>query len=161
MKKIILASVFGLAALIATASATRADTDPPKAWQDVRALVVRFNDAQNAHNLDVVSALLLNSPSFVWEAGPVIEAGHDATIEKLAQVYRGDWRVLPDYGSLNIQLLGPNVAEIAVQTEFKTAPPGGDVVNTESLVRERAVRTPEGWRLASVAVDPAPAAMLF
>jgi len=161
MKKIILATAFGLALALAAASAVRADADPPKAWQDVRALVVRFNDAQNAHNLEVVGALMLNSPDFAWEAGHVVELGHDAALNKLAQIYQGDWRVLPDYGALAIQLTSPTEAEVTVPTEFKSAAPGQDVVTTESIVRERAVLTPQGWRLALIATDPPPAAFLF
>ena len=161
MKKIILATAIGLALTLVTASATRADTDPPKAWQDVRALVVRFNDAQNAHNLDVVDALMLNSPDFVWSAGNILELGHDAALGKLAQVYQGDWRVLPDYGALSIQLVSPSEAYITAPTEFKTALPGQDVMTTESVVRERAVLTPAGWRLARIATDPPPAALLY
>lgn len=161
MKKIILATAFGLALTIIAASAARAATDPPKAWQDVRALVVRFNDAQNSHNLDVVGALMLNSPDFVWSAGNVVELGRGAAINKLAQVYQGEWRVLPDYGALDIQMVSPTEASVTVPTEFKSAPLGQDLVTTESVVRERAVLTPEGWRLARIATDPAPAAYLF
>jgi hypothetical protein len=161
MKKIILATAFSLALTLAAASAARASDGPPKAWQDVRALVVRFNDAQNAHNLDVVGALMLNSPDFVWEAGNVVELGHDAAVNKLAQIYQGDWRVLPDYGALSIELVTPTQADVTMPTEFKSAPAGQDVVTTESVVRERAVLTPQGWRLVRIATDPPPAAFLL
>ena len=133
--------------------------DPPKAWQDVRALVVRFNDAQNVHNIDVVGALLLDSPNTWFAAGQAVQVGHDAAVRKLAQAFEGDWRVLPDYSQLSIQLTSPTQADVTVPTEFKSAVPGSDVVTTESMVRERAVLTQDGWRLASVTIDPAPAAI--
>jgi hypothetical protein len=161
MKKIVFAAAFGLALIVGAAGVARADTDPPKAWQDVRALVVRFNDAQNAHNLDVVGALMLNSPEFVWSAGNDVELGRDAALNKLARIYQGDWRVLPDYGNLSIQLVSPTEAYVTAPTEFKFAPPGQDVVTTQSVVRERVVLTPQGWRLARIATDPPPAAFLM
>ncbi|MBV8222409.1 MAG: hypothetical protein JO293_03545 [Candidatus Eremiobacteraeota bacterium] len=158
MQKIIITAL-SLTILAIMAADARAASDPPKAWQDVRALVVRFNDAQNVHNIDVSGALLLNSPEVSLTAGPVLAVGHDAAVNALVRAYAGDWRVLPDYGRLSIQLTSPTQADVSVPVEFKTAAPGQDITTTESMVRERAVLTPDGWRLASIAIDPAPAAI--
>jgi hypothetical protein len=54
-----------------------------------------------------------------------------------------------------------SLTDVTIPTEFKSAPPGQDVVTTESVVHERAVLTPEGWRLARIVTDPPPAAFLL
>lgn len=162
MRKTSIAVALGLALALGAIAAARADTDPPKDWQDVRALVVRFNDAQNAHNIDVISVLLLNSPTFVWTTGSGAQLGHDDAVNRLASLYQNTgntFSVLPDYGSLTIQLVSPAEAAISFQTQFKTSPPGQDTQTTTSVVRERAVKTPQGWRLASVDTTPSPTAL--
>jgi len=158
MKKIAFASFMGLALAMSMVSMARADADPPKAWQDVRALVVRFNDAQNAHNLDVIGALLVNSPDFVWAVGPTVQHGRDAALGQLAAMYQAaNWSVLPDYGALNIQLLGDDQADVTLPTQFKATTPLQDTT-MQAVVHERAIKTSEGWRLSAVAVQPQPAA---
>ncbi|HXQ23851.1 MAG TPA: hypothetical protein VN812_19380 [Candidatus Acidoferrales bacterium] len=155
MKKIALAVFACLALAPAWDQPARAQADPPKAWQDVRALVVRFNDAQNSHDLDVIGALLLDSPAFTWADGPVTLQGHDAAVSRLAAMYQsGSWSVLPDYGSLNIRLVGPDAADVTLPAQFKEDIPNQDTFVTSSVVYERAVRTPEGWRLSSVTMQP-------
>jgi hypothetical protein len=161
MKKIAYACLASLALVMGAAGVAKADTDPPKAWQDVRALVVRFNDAQNAHNLDVIGALMLDSPDFIWSAGPYTARGRDAAVGRLAAMYQtATWSVLPDYGSLNIALIGSDQADVTLPAQFKAEVPGQDTITTLSLVHERAVKTPQGWRIASVAMQPAPMASL-
>lgn len=158
MKKMAYASLVGLALVLAVLNVARADTDPPKAWQEVRALVVRFNDAQNAHNPDVVGALLLNSPDFALSVGPDQIRGHDAAVSRLGALYQNlSLSVLPDYGALDIQLAGSNEANVTMPTQFRTSVPGGDTVMTQSVVHERVVKTQQGWRIASMTADPAPA----
>lgn len=158
MKKIAFASFMTLALATSMVSMARSDTDPPKAWQDVRALVVRFNDAQNAHNLDVIGALMMNSPDFVWAVGSTVQHGRDAALGQLAAMYQqANWSVLPDYGALNIQLLGDDQADVTLPAQFKTTTPLQDTT-IQAVLHERAIKTPEGWRLASVAVQLEPVA---
>ncbi|HME80532.1 MAG TPA: nuclear transport factor 2 family protein [Candidatus Eremiobacteraceae bacterium] len=155
MKKIASAILACLAASLVLPAVARASDDPPKAWQDVRALVVRFNDAQNSHDLDVIGALLLDSPDFTWADGPLTLRGHDAAMSQLAAMYQSaTWSVLPDYGSLNIRLLSPDAADVSLPAQFKEDVANQDTLVTRSVVYERAIRTPQGWRLASVTVQP-------
>jgi hypothetical protein len=158
MKKISIAVALGLALLAAGTAAARADTDPPKAWQDVRALVVRFNDAQNAHNLDVASQLLLNSPDLEWTEGGLTLRGHDAAVNRLAQLYSGIFAVLPDYGQMTISLVGPDEAKVSMPVTYGFGQPGTAPNTTQSILSARAVKTAVGWRLAQVEHEPAPIA---
>ena len=158
MKKISIVVALGLVLFAAGTAIARPDSDPPKAWQDVRALVVRFNDAQNAHNLDVASALLLDSPYLRWTEGSFTLLGHDAAVGRLAQLYAGVFDVMPDYGQMNIVLVGSDEAQVAVPIRYGSGLPGSSPTTVQSFLTARAVRTPVGWRLAEVRHEPTPIA---
>jgi hypothetical protein len=156
IRKIAYAAIITLALATAGASTARANADPPKAWQDVRALVVRFNDAENSRNSGVLSALLLDSPDLIWSNGGAIERGHDAVAAQLPFLYGGTMSVLPDYSELTIDLLSPTEADVMMPTQFRSDSLETGSVTTSSVVRERAVKTTDGWRFASIDTQPAP-----
>lgn len=156
VRKFVYVACIALALAMAGASIARADADPPKAWQDVRALVVRFNDAQNSQNSGVLSALLLDSPDLNWSSGVVSARGHEAVVAQLPFLYGGTMTVLPDYGALTIDLLSPTAADVTMPTQFRSESLLSDAVMTTSVVREHAVKTVDGWRLSSVDTQPAP-----
>src|SRR5271166_2266834 len=156
MRKIACAGIVSLVLALAMASAARAAADPPKAWQDVRALVVRFNDAENSQNSGVLSALLLDSPSLSWSNGVNTALGHDAVIAQLPFLYGSMMSILPDYSALTIDVLSPTEADVTMPTQFRSESLMSDAVMTSSLVRGGAVKTPDGWRLSSIDTQPAP-----
>jgi SnoaL-like domain len=130
--------------------------DPSKSWQQVRALVARFVDAQNAHNLDVTSALLWDSPDFEMQIPDSTVRGHAAAVDRFTALYQGMWRLSPDYGSLDIQIVDPDHAVVTVPVEYKTGETNGDPVTTQSVLAARVVYTAVGWRIASLAPNPPP-----
>ncbi|MBV8171839.1 MAG: nuclear transport factor 2 family protein [Candidatus Eremiobacteraeota bacterium] len=153
MKKIACAALAGLALAASIPSIGHAANDPSKSWQDVRALVVRFNDAQNAHNLDVIGALMTDSPNFQWSFGQYQQRGKDAALAQLAGMYqRADWSVLPDYGNMDIRMTGPSSANIDMPVQYKASTAAQDTTLT-AMVHEEAVRTSAGWRLSGVQVQ--------
>jgi len=156
MRAIVCAAFITLSLAAAAASVARADADPPKAWQDVRALVVRFNDAENSQNTGVLSALMLDSPDLSWSSGVATERGHMAVSALLPDLYGSTMTVLPDYGNLTIDLLSPTEADVTMPTQFRSESLLSDAVTTSSMVRERATKTPDGWRLVSIDTQPAP-----
>jgi hypothetical protein len=159
MKKVVFVMLAGLALATSIPAVTRATNDPPKGWQDVRALVVRFNDAQNAHNLDVIGALMTDSPRFEWSFGQYQQHGRDAALAQLAGMYqRADWSILPDYGNLDIHMTGSSSADITMPVQYKASTPAQDATLT-ALVHEQAVKTPDGWRLSSLQVQPVESAV--
>jgi hypothetical protein len=156
LRKFIYAACVALALSTAAASMARAAGDPPKAWQDVRALVVRFNDAENSQNSGVLSALLLDSPDLNWSSGLASARGHEAVVAQLPFLYGGTMTVLPDYGALTIDLLSPIAADVTMPTQFRSESLLSDAVMTTTVVREHAVKTADGWRLSSIDTQPAP-----
>ncbi len=150
------AALITLSLATAAASVARADADPPKAWQDVRALVVRFNDAENSQNTGVLSALLLDSPDLSWSSGLATERGHLAVSALLPDLYGSTMTVLPDYGNLTINLLSSTEADVMMPTQFRSESLQSDPMMTSSMVREHAVKTADGWRLVSIDTQPAP-----
>ena len=159
MKKIVFAMLAGLVLAASVPAIARAANDPSKGWQDVRALVVRFNDAQNAHNLDVIGALMTDSPRFEWSFGQYQQHGRDAALAQLAGMYqRADWSILPDYGNLDIHMTGSSSADITMPVQYKASTPAQDATLT-ALVHEQAVKTPDGWRLSGLQVQPVESAV--
>jgi hypothetical protein len=156
LRKFVHAACITVALMTAAASVARAGADPPKAWQDVRALVVRFNDAENSQNSGVLSALLLDSPDLNWSSGISNARGHEAVVAQLPFLYGGTMTVLPDYGALTIDLLSPIAADVTMPTLFRSESLLSDAVMTTTVVREHAVKTADGWRLSSVDTQPAP-----
>ncbi|HEV2878474.1 MAG TPA: hypothetical protein VGW96_02735 [Candidatus Eremiobacteraceae bacterium] len=156
LRKFAYAAILTVALASSAASIARADADPPKAWQDVRALVVRFNDAQNSQNSGVLSALLLDSPDLNWSSGVSSARGHEAVVAQLPFLYGGTMTVLPDYGALTIDLLSPTAADVTMPTQFRSESLLSDAVMTTTVVREHAVKTADGWRLSSIDTQPAP-----
>jgi hypothetical protein len=156
LRKIVLAGVTSLALALALSSAARAAGDPPKAWQDVRALVVRFNDAENSQNSGVLSALLLDSPNLSWSNGVTTALGHDAVVAQLPFLYGSMMSILPDYSALTIDLVSPTEADVTMPTQFRSEGLMTGALMTSSVVRERAVNTPDGWRFTSIDTQPAP-----
>jgi hypothetical protein len=154
--KIAYVAIIALALAMAAASAARAAADPPKAWQDVRALVVRFNDAENSNNSGVLSALLLDSPDLMWSNGVATARGHEAVVAQLPFLYGSTMRILPDYSELTIDLLSPTEADVRMPTQFRSDGLLSDAVLTSTVIRERAVKTQDGWRLSSIDTQPAP-----
>lgn len=134
----------------------RADADPPKSWQEVRALIARFMDAQNAHNLDVTGALLWNSPDFQMQAPDALIRGHDEAVTRFNALYQGMWRLSPDYSGLDIKITSPGRAQFTVPVEYKTGEANGDPITTQSILQASAIRTGDGWRIASIMPQPPP-----
>jgi hypothetical protein len=156
IRKIAYVAIISLALVTAAASTARADADPPKAWQDVRALVVRFNDAENSQNSGVLSALLLDSSDLSWSNGGATQRGHDAVVAQLPFLYGSAMSILPDYSALTINLLSPTEADVTMPTQFRSESLQSGAVMTSSVVRMHAVKTSNGWRLASIDTEPAP-----
>src|SRR4051812_137306 len=64
---------------------------------EVRAVYQRFAAAQNAHDLDAVRAVLLDSPRFLWVSDGMSVWGRDATLTRMSAFQGAEiWRVEPD-----------------------------------------------------------------
>jgi ketosteroid isomerase-like protein len=128
---------------------------------DVKALFERFVTAQNAHDASAVRDLLLDSPNFLWISRGITIWGRDAAIKRFETFYQGTWRLSPDSSSLKIIMLGDSAAQLYAPIMFTTGAPGQPAQDGPTLMNQTLVKTPAGWRVASIlpiaVPPPAPA----
>jgi ketosteroid isomerase-like protein len=146
-----IAFVTGLLLLVAAVSASAGGDD------DVRVVFDRFVAAQNAHDLAVVGDLLLDSPSFLWITRGAPVWGREAALKRFDGLYKGTWKLEPDRTEMRVTLLNDNVAQLYVPILFTIGGPGAPPQATRFLMNQTLVKTPAGWKVASILPIPAPA----
>lgn len=123
---------------------------------EVKALFERFVAAQNAHDANAVRDLLLDSPNFLWITRGTTIWGRDAAMKRFETLYQGTWRLAPDSSSLKIIMLGDNTAQLYASIMFTTGAPGQPAQDGPTLMNQIWVKTPSGWRVASILPIPLP-----
>jgi hypothetical protein len=124
---------------------------------EVRATFERFVTAQNEHDLKAVESLLVESQDLLWITRGAPVWGSDAALKRFATLYQGTWRLEPDASGLRTTMLGDRVAQIYVPIVFTIGPPGQPAQTTRFLMNQVLVKTPSGWRVATILPIPAPA----
>jgi uncharacterized protein (TIGR02246 family) len=124
---------------------------------EVRAVIDRYVDAQNAHDLGAVAELLWDSPQFLWITRGAPIWGRQPALTRFEALYQGTWRLEPALSDLRIMLVADGVAQIYVPIMFTIGPPGEQGQKTRFLVNQVLVKTPTGWKVASILPIPAPA----
>ena len=138
--------------LLTAASAVEAAPE-----DEVRALVDQFVAAQNAHDLAAVRELLWDSPQLLWITRGTPIWGRQPALTRFEALYRGTWRLEPTLAELQITLFGDGVAQIHVPIVFTIGAPGQEAQKTRFLMNQVLLKTPAGWRVASILPIPAPA----
>ena len=123
---------------------------------DVRASFERLVTAQNAHDANAVRDLLLDSPNFLWITRGTTIWGRDAAMKRFETYYQGTWRLSPDSSSLKIIMLGDSAAQLYVAIMFTIGAPGQPAQDGPTLMNQTWVKTPGGWRVASILPIPVP-----
>ena len=123
---------------------------------EVRVVFDRFVAAQNAHDLAAVGDLLLDSPKFLWITRGAAIWGREAALTRFDTLYKGTWRLEPDDAELRVTLLGGNVAQLYVPILFTIGGPGASAQPARFLMNQTLVKTPAGWKVASILPIPAP-----
>ncbi len=141
-------------AVVVLASGTMVGAAPE---DEVRAVIDRFVTAQNAHDLAVVGELLWDSPQFLWITRGAPIWGRQPAIARFEALYRGTWRLEPALSDLRITLVADGVAQIYVPITFTIGAPGQEAQKTRFLMNQVLLKTPTGWKVASILPIPAPA----
>ena len=145
-------------ALFASAALTFASTGVSAAPEDeVRAVFDQFVKAQNSHDLQAVSELLLDSPNFLWVTRGVPIWGRDAALKRFETLYQGTWKLSPDIPNLKAVLVNDTTAQVHVPITFNIGAPGQPASDAPFLMNQTLVRTAAGWRIANVLPIPIPA----
>lgn len=124
---------------------------------EVRAVIDRFVAAQNAHDLAAVGELLWDSPQFLWITRGAPIWGRQPALTRFEALYRGTWRLEPALSDLRIMLVADGVAQIYLPIMFTIGAPGQEAQKTRFLMNQVLVKTPMGWKVASILPIPAPA----
>ena len=143
----------GIVAFIMLVTATPVAAGPE---DDVRGIVERFVAAQNAHDARAVGDLLWDSAQFLWITRGTAVWGRQPALARFETLYRGTWLLEPAMQELRITLLNDTTAQIYVPMVFTIGPEGQPAQKARFLMTQVLVKTPAGWKVASILPIPAP-----
>lgn len=153
----------GLATLLMLLSpalpARAADSVGPQDLREIRAVFLRQAEAATAHDIDGMDAVF--APAVPGQPDPVSFIaraysfwGREAVMEHFRVIFRGTWRFEPDQDAIRIIPLGTDTAHIFAPTRV-TLDLRGAPATVPFLMEEIAIRTPAGWRIATIIPVPA------
>ncbi|MGO4522977.1 nuclear transport factor 2 family protein [Dyella sp. 2RAF44] len=127
---------------------------------EIRALFLRQAAAESAHDIRGIDAVLARAlPGQSDPVNFVARAyrfwGREAVLEHFRSVFEGTWRFEPEMEEIKVLPISADVAHIFAPTNITTGLAGGSETTYRFLVNEFAVRTHDGWRIASIVPVPA------
>lgn len=130
----------------------------------VKAAYKELIDLENLHDVDAVSRLVWDAPSTVFVAKTATQAeggwagfwGKDVVLQHFADLYKGVFRIDPDYSAEKVVALSPDVAQTYVPVHIAVAYAGQTPVPRPFLMILEWVRTPDGWKMATDIALPIP-----
>ena len=146
-----LRSLIACCALAWTAAAVAGTED------EVRATFERFVQVQNAHDVKALSALLADSPQFLWTTRGVAVWGREAALARFAKLYEGTWKLEPELAGLRVVTLSEDVAQLHVPVVFTAGPAGQPPQVVRNFINQVLVKRDGAWRVMSIFPVPAPA----
>ena len=154
----ITAVILGASHTPAHAEATHEFTDVDS--QAVKDVFLRQAAAATAHDIKAFERVLVSAPpdqpdpiAFVARAYQFW--GKPALIEHFKETFKGVWKFEPSVASIKIIPLTPDVAQVYAPTQITLGASETSARTASFLVYEVAVRTSEGWRIASIVPVPA------
>ncbi|ANN65486.1 DUF4440 domain-containing protein [Bordetella bronchialis] len=152
-----LAAVLAVSAPPAQAAASGFDARDRDA---VRAVFLAQAAAATAHDLQAFDAVLVHAAP--GQADPVVFVarayqfwGRPALLAHFQETFKGVWKFEPDRDAIRIQPLTADAAQIYAPTRITLGHKPEDARSASFLVYETAIRTPQGWRIASIVPVPA------
>jgi len=120
------------------------------AEDEVHAAFDKFVMAQNAHDLKAMKALLLDSPNvlLITRGKPIW--GREEILKNLEERYKGTWLLQPDHRELRMIPVSRRVMQVYAPVELAMGDPGAEPARVHAFLNLVMVKTPEGWRVASV-----------
>ena len=132
----------------------------PAAWagpeDEIRTLFDWFVAAQSAHDLSAVRGLLWDSARFLWVTRRTPICGREAGFKRFEVPYQGTWRLEANSAELRVTMLSNEVGQLYVPIVFTIGPPGQPAQTTRFLMNQTIIKTPAGWKVASILPIPVP-----
>jgi len=140
--------VMALAALLSSFAFTSTFANPQE--DEARAFFTRFVEAQNAHDLNQIQAMLWDSPKMLWFARGEPNWGPDAVVSKLKEYYKGAWQLQPDMSHFSAVAINDTVVQLMVPVAF-TRSHGAETPRVDTfLISQTLVKDQNGWHVASI-----------
>ncbi len=117
--------------------------------------VERFVQIQNGHDMSALEAVLADSPDLLWITRGTAVWGREAALQRFAALYRGTWKLAPDYGQLAVAELGGDAMAVFLPIAFTIGMPGAEAATTRFLMNLVLVRRPDGWKVLRILPIPA------
>jgi hypothetical protein len=163
----VLAIVVILAGLRVAPAAPDAGPSPITSSNEakIRELYANLIEAENAHDIEKVRAMVWDSPDALFVAKTKTAAegnwagfwGKEVVVEHLHELYAGTFRIDPDYSKEKIAFLAPTVAETYVPVDISVAYAGQSGTPKPFLMIIEWVRVPSGtWKMATDIALPIP-----
>ncbi len=122
--------------------------------QELRATVERFVAAQNAHDLNAVAGMLLDSPNFLWITRGAPVWGRSDALSRFQKLYVGTWQLDPDWAAFCIVVAESHVGEIFVPIAFTIGAPEQPAQETHFLMTMVLAKQDTDWKVASILPIP-------
>jgi ketosteroid isomerase-like protein len=142
-------------AAVAPPAASVAAPAAEPAGNDVMATYARFIAGQNAHDAAAVAAVLLDSKELVWaQYGGQSIWGRQQVMEAFQKEWQGTWKLDPQLAEARVANPAPGVAVLITPLLYTFGDPGASPVTVPIRWGGVFVKTPSGWRIASMFVTP-------
>jgi hypothetical protein len=158
LASLIAAVIFGATHVPAHAESTHQFTEADR--QAVKDVFLEQAAAATAHDIVAFEHVLASLPpdqpdpiAFVARAYQFW--GRPALIEHFKETFKGVWKFEPNVESIKIVPVTADVAQLYAPTQITLGATQASARTAPFLVYEIAVRTPEGWRIASIVPVPA------
>lgn len=126
----------------------------------IKDVLLRQAAAASAHDIAAFEQVLVPVPP--GHQDPIVMVarayqfwGKTALIDHFKETFKGVWKFEPDVQAIKVIPLTPDVAQIYAPTQITLGASDASAKTAPFLVYEVAVRTPEGWRIASIVPVPA------
>jgi hypothetical protein len=142
-----------LTCILTFTATTAVITEPASASPndaDVPAFFLRFVEAQNAHDVTAVEAMLWDSPDVLWVTRGVEVRGNANISQTLKEYYSGTWHLEPDMSKFRSTALSRDVSQLLVPITFTRGPSGEAPHDDTFLICQTLIQGPEGWRVAAI-----------
>jgi hypothetical protein len=128
--------------------------------QDIRTVFLQQAAAATAHDIAAFERVFTSAPQgSPYEVTFVARAyqywSKQAVIEHFKETFKGVWKFEPDPATIRVMPLTADSAEIYAPTQVTFGTSDATAKTSPFLVCEIAVRTPEGWRIATIIPVPA------
>ena len=117
---------------------------------EVKSTFEHFVSAQNSHDLASVRDFLLDSPDFLWITRGTPIWGREAALKQFDAYYKGTWKLTPDMTNLKVIPLSKTSVQIFVPITFNIGATGESAPDIPILMNQTLIKTPVGWRIASI-----------